>query len=392
MLSTALVFGAHEQIAPIEKTDVSPNPASAPSVPKWTAEGWSIVRIVIPATGKIEQAFVTLRKSAGEEITLTEGAQTKDGVRLQKVEWSGAPVQARVRLAKGNEQAELFGAPNLVSRDDHLKPRPPYIEVEARFIELPDALALEKLPPFGFKDIHPKDERVSGVLDQKPFELLVRALNQAKGVSLLSTPRVTIKAAQRGLVEIIKEFRYPSSWNPPTAQEKHWTPREFEVRNLGVSLEVESTVSEDSATLDLDVTAKVTEFAGFVDFITKKPLPAPVSSQKESPRHDGGGPAADLPPSGEKRTSPVLTGEIALPAAGGERSLPIFHTRSNHTGVSIWSGQTIVLILPDPDDAAPFVSSGKGKTLLVLVKATCREANQPPEEPAQPPGDPPLHQ
>jgi general secretion pathway protein D len=47
------------------------------------------------------------------------------------------------------------------------------------------------------------------------FQLVIRALNQKKGVDLLSAPKVTTKSGQRAVIEIIREFRYPTEFDPP---------------------------------------------------------------------------------------------------------------------------------------------------------------------------------
>ena len=56
---------------------------------------------------------------------------------------------------------------------------------------------------------------VAGVFTDPQFQLVVRALNQQKGVDLLSAPRVTTKSGQKATIEIIREFIYPTQFQPP---------------------------------------------------------------------------------------------------------------------------------------------------------------------------------
>ena len=56
---------------------------------------------------------------------------------------------------------------------------------------------------------------VGGVFTDPQFQVVIRALNQKKGVDLLSAPRVTTKSGQRAVIEIIREFRYPTEFEPP---------------------------------------------------------------------------------------------------------------------------------------------------------------------------------
>src|SRR5678815_1788136 len=95
------------------------------------------------------------------------------------------------------------------------------------------------------------------------FQLVIRALNQKKGVDLLSAPRVTTKSGQRAVIEIIREFRYPTEFDPPQIPQTFngtgggsfpvtpTTPTAFETRNTGVTLEVEPVIGPDLYTIDL---------------------------------------------------------------------------------------------------------------------------------------------
>ena len=60
---------------------------------------------------------------------------------------------------------------------------------------------------------------LSGVFTDPQFQVVVRALNQKKGVDLLSAPRVTTKSGQRAVIEIVREFRYPTQFDPPKIPE-----------------------------------------------------------------------------------------------------------------------------------------------------------------------------
>src|SRR6202022_2273272 len=56
---------------------------------------------------------------------------------------------------------------------------------------------------------------LAGTMTDPQFQVVVRALNQKKGVDLLSAPRVTTKSGQRAVIEIVREFRYPTQFQPP---------------------------------------------------------------------------------------------------------------------------------------------------------------------------------
>src|SRR5213078_3938913 len=95
---------------------------------------------------------------------------------------------------------------------------------------------------------------LAGVFTNPQFQVVIRALNQKKGIDLLSAPRVTTKSGQRAIIEVVREFRYPRTYTPPQVPSigstvvggsnppvvvTPTTPQTFETRNTGVTLEVE---------------------------------------------------------------------------------------------------------------------------------------------------------
>jgi general secretion pathway protein D len=141
---------------------------------------------------------------------------------------------------------------------------------------------------------------VAGVFTDPTFQVVVRALNQKKGVDLLSAPKVTTKSGQRAVIEIIREFRYPTEFDPPQIPQNFGntgigggvttinpltgllsssgsqgsfpvtptTPTAFETRNTGVTLEVEPTVGPDGYTVDLNLVPQDVELEGLINYGT----------------------------------------------------------------------------------------------------------------------------
>src|SRR5206468_11168867 len=56
---------------------------------------------------------------------------------------------------------------------------------------------------------------LAGIFTNPQFEVVIRALNQKKGIDVLSAPRVRTKSGQRAIVEVIREFRYPRTYTAP---------------------------------------------------------------------------------------------------------------------------------------------------------------------------------
>jgi general secretion pathway protein D len=173
---------------------------------------------------------------------------------------------------------------------------------------------------------------LSGVFTDPQFQVVIRALNQKKGIDLLSAPKVTTKSGQRAVIEIVREFRYPTQFTPPQVPNitgggsgttialsavTPTTPTAFETRNTGVTLEVEPVVGPDGTTIDLNLVPQVVEFEGFINY---------------------GSPIFGINPS---FISGVVNSQVLL--TENVINQPIFSTRKVTTSVSVYDGATVVL-------------------------------------------------
>lgn len=174
---------------------------------------------------------------------------------------------------------------------------------------------------------------LAGVFTNPQFQVVLRALDQQKGVDLVSAPKITTKSGQRATIEITREFRYPSEYDLPqitsTAGSSFQpatptTPTAFEMRPVGITLEVEPTVGPDGYTIDLVLAPRIVEFDGFINY--GSPINANVTYNQV------GSLGALLPPV----TSNILVTENVI-------NQPVFSTREVTTQVSVYDGQTVVL-------------------------------------------------
>jgi general secretion pathway protein D len=198
------------------------------------------------------------------------------------------------------------------------------------------ANALDALlfPTLGSSAVAPGIFGLAGVFTDPQFQVVIRALNQKKGVDLLSAPKVTTKSGQRAVIEVVREFRYPTTFSAPQVPSigstttivsgvvpvvvTPTTPQTFETRNTGVTLEVEPVVGPDGVTIDLNLVPQVVEFEGFINY------GSPIN-------------AVGVNTIGVISTSaPVLLTENVI-------NQPVFSTRKVTTNVSVWDGQTVVL-------------------------------------------------
>jgi len=192
----------------------------------------------------------------------------------------------------------------------------------------------------GVQTASPATFAVAGIFANEQFQAVVRALNQKKGVDLLSAPNVTTKSGQRAVIEIIREFRYPTEFQPPQVPSggngvsavTPTTPTGFETRNTGVTLEVEPVVGPDGQTIDLNLVPQVVEFEGFINYGS----PIYGISISRSPITEVFNGISDVISGGDITTQQILLTNNVI-------NQPIFSTRKVTTSVSVWDGQTVVL-------------------------------------------------
>ena len=188
---------------------------------------------------------------------------------------------------------------------------------------------------------------LSGVFTNPQFQLVIRAMDQKKGVDLMTAPTVTTKSGNKAVINVIREFRYPTEFNPPQIPQTvgnnnnvnggvlgggvgttgfitnpiitPTTPSAFETRNLGVTLEVTPTVGADGYTIDLDLAPEVVDFDGFINYGT------PIRTLAASP------------------TGAILSRPRSIEVSPNVINQPVFSTRKVTTSVTIWDGMTIAI-------------------------------------------------
>lgn len=127
---------------------------------------------------------------------------------------------------------------------------------------------------------------LAGVFTNPQFQVVLRAIEQMRGIDLMSAPTVTTGSGQQATVEITREFYYPSEYNPPQPPQTvaigvynpvaPATPSAFDFEKIGVVLEVDPTILDDGFSIDMRITPRVTEFDGFINYGSPIFTSAPV--------------------------------------------------------------------------------------------------------------------
>jgi beta-lactamase regulating signal transducer with metallopeptidase domain len=138
----------------------------------------------------------------------------------------------------------------------------PQILIDARFVEVSDGASV--LPaPF---DVAAKTSGVTGILNAGQMAAILQQLDQAKGVDVLATPRVTTRSGQEAKIKIVREFVNPAGAG--------YTP----AKEVGVTLSALATVT-GADVIDVDLTPQIVEFDGFVK--DKGGVQQPIFSERQ---------------------------------------------------------------------------------------------------------------
>jgi hypothetical protein len=157
------------------------------------------------------------------------------------------------------------------------------IRVEASVREIkPDQMSrISSLIPIGGR--HQSEVgifAVAGVLNAQQMNELGAQLPPPSNPKENPRPTVTTRTGQRAVIEIIREFRYPVTWEDPDPNltGAPATPTAFETRNLGIGLEVEPSIAMvprpmDAAVIDLEISPNIVFFIGWELGKTPRGLP-----------------------------------------------------------------------------------------------------------------------
>jgi general secretion pathway protein D len=180
---------------------------------------------------------------------------------------------------------------------------------------------------------------LTGLFSDGQVQLIMRGLAQKKGTDLMTAPSITARSGEKALIEIIREFIYPTEYEPPELPNSIGgggggggdllggggnagifpvtpaTPTSFETRNTGVTLEIEPTIGGNDYVIDLRFAPDIVEFEGFVNY------GSPIQS-----------PATDF--LGNPTTVTITENRIEM---------PVFSSRRVTTALTIYDGYTVAV-------------------------------------------------
>jgi general secretion pathway protein D len=198
---------------------------------------------------------------------------------------------------------------------------------------------------------------MTGLFSDGEVKMIMRGLSQKKGTDLMTAPSVTAKSGQKATIEIIREFIYPTEYEPPeipnsvgggndqgggigggggggggTIPVTPATPTAFETRNTGVTLEIEPTIGENDFVIDLRFVPEIVEFEGFINY--GSPIQTSVTTSIFGDIVDAAGNITQGVIGSEPNTVTLTENRIEM---------PVFSVRRVNTALTIYDGYTVAV-------------------------------------------------
>ncbi len=180
---------------------------------------------------------------------------------------------------------------------------------------------------------------LTGLFSDGQVQMIMRGLSQKKGTDLMTAPSVTARSGEKATIEIIREFIYPTEYEPPELPNSVGTstiggvgggiggggagifpvtpatPTAFETRNTGVTLEIAPNIGANDFVIDLNFAPEIVEFEGFINY--GSPIQSPSSDALGNP------------------TTVTIT--------DNRIEMPVFSTRRVNTALTIFDGYTVAV-------------------------------------------------
>ena len=204
-----------------------------------------------------------------------------------------------------------------------------------------DAILNNPLRSASKANVAPGIAALTGLFSDGQVQLIMRGLQQKKGTDLMTAPSVMAKPAQKATIEIIREFIYATEYEPPELPNSVGggisttgglgggfgggggggfpvtpaTPSAWDMRPVGVTLEIEPNITENDYVIDLRFVPQITEFEGFINY----------GSPIQSPSTD------------------VFGNPVTVVITENRIEMPVFSSRRINSSLYIYDGYTVAV-------------------------------------------------
>jgi general secretion pathway protein D len=126
---------------------------------------------------------------------------------------------------------------------------------------------------------------VTGLFTDGQVQMVMRGLDQKKGVDIMAQPSIPTRSGQSAKIEIVRELIYPTEYEPPELPQSTGTsigtggssggssfpvtsatPTAFETRNVGITFEVLPVADANKRFVDITLNPSFVDFDGFVNY------------------------------------------------------------------------------------------------------------------------------
>jgi len=174
------------------------------------------------------------------------------------------------------------------------------------------------------------------VLANSSVQMLMRGLNQKKGVEIMTAAATVTRSGQAASVRSVREMLYPTEYEPPQLPKANNNnnggssspamlvtpshPSAFKKRELGMTLEVTPTADEAKNYVEVTLNPSLVDFDGFVNY--GSPIFAPPNNSLLS------------------NINPLLSRQVL---SDNRILMPVFSTHKAATSLSVADGATILI-------------------------------------------------
>ena len=188
--------------------------------------------------------------------------------------------------------------------------------------------------------------RVNAFLGNADLSMILHMLSQRSDTDLLYAPKVVTKSGQEAIMKVVTEYIYPTEYEVQISQQSTSggsgssggtadplaivEPQNFEMREVGMILQVVPEVSSEGQMINLMLNPQVVSEPIWKNYGTRVPKTtyrAPTMAER-----------ADMLASGIFSAQIAETSYIELPM-----EQPFFHVRSVQTQLSVYNGATVVM-------------------------------------------------
>jgi len=126
------------------------------------------------------------------------------------------------------------------------------------------------------QNVAPGVMAVTGLFSNNQVQMIMRGLDQKKGVDIMAQPSTVTRSGQASKISIVREFIYPTEYEPPQVPQSIGTggpspvtpatPTAFTKKDVGITLDVLPVADANKRFVDITLNPSMIDFDGFVNY------------------------------------------------------------------------------------------------------------------------------